>query len=258
MSTSKKLKPRPWAIIIPIVFGALVLSTYFTLGREIYWTVIAIVVSLAAIVHFIVLLRTKNWGHLAMMLFYAFLVLASIGRDKSVLEPIGVVGAGVSSIFMFYAFITKKVYWRYSEILELAAKPVKKVEDGFTSRPFPAGEAQYTKEEIEGFATFMLQHVIAATYYEDDRIVLVIPKNMYLHLLYLQRNYRKDTYVSFGYDGNISVHIAKKDYSQYKDELTFDQLCLSLGNVFKEFLHLYQMGEGTKIIEKLNAVSKEK
>jgi len=73
-------------------------------------------------------------------------------------------------------------------------------------------------------------------------------------MLLLKRGYKKDTYVTFDFNGNVSVNIAKKDYQKYKEEFTFDQLCSSLGNLFIEFLELYLKGKSREIIDKLNAI----
>ena len=45
-------------------------------------------------------------------------------------------------------------------------------------------------------------------------------------------------------------------YEKFKDELTFDKLCQSLGDLFKEFFLLHQKGEEDKILEKLKSVKK--
>lgn len=148
--------------------------------------------------------------------------------------------AGTLFIAEILVLSSKRINWRYREILELAAKPVDESADGFTPRPFPAGEAQYTKEEIIGFTKFMIKHVIAYPFAEESRVVLVVPENMFAYMLLLKRGYEKDTYVTFDFRGNVSVNIAKKDYRKYKEEFTFDQLCSSLGNLFIEFLELYQ------------------
>jgi hypothetical protein len=155
---------------------------------------------------------------------------------------------------MIGVFISKKINWRYREILELAAKPVDGAADGFTPRPFPSGSADYKRQDVLDLAGFLKKYVIAYPSIEKDRIVFVIPRIMWTFILGIKRNYDNETYVAFSDSGHVSVRIAKPDYQAYKQELTFDQLCASLGNVFKEFMLLYRGGEKNKILEWLNSV----
>jgi len=250
----RKLKSNSWRIIITILIGMIVILGPLSFGERVFNIVISIVAGIAALAHLLLSLRTRNWGHLVVMLFYLFLSLVFQSCFPSGVRLLFSIGAGVFFFLMMYVLFTKKINWRYEEILELAARPIKKTEDGFTHRPFPAGETQYTRNEIMDFARFLLKNTIAVPFYEDNRVVMVIPANMFGHLLYLRRDYLKDTYVSFDFEGSISVHIAQKDYVRYKDEWTFDQLCQSLGDVFKRFLRSHQKGKGNTIIAQLNDI----
>ncbi len=58
---------------------------------------------------------------------------------------------------------------------------------------------------------------------------------------------QKVSYVSFNSEGKISVHISEHDFKRYKEQLTFDQLCASLGDVFKRFLEYYKKGNEARI-----------
>jgi len=252
---ARKLKSNSWRIIITILISVIVVLGPLSFGERAFGIVISMVAGMAALVHLLLSVRTRNWGHLVVMLFYSFLSLVFQSCFPSELRLVFSLGAGVFFILMMYVLFTKKINWRYEEILELAARPIKKTEDGFTHRPFPAGETQYARNEVMDFAKFLLKNIIAVPYYEDNRVVMVIPANMFRHLLYLRRDYLEDTYVSFDFEGSISVHIAQKDYLRYKDEWTFDQLCQSLGDVFKRFLCLHQRGEGHIVIAQLNDIS---
>jgi hypothetical protein len=48
------------------------------------------------------------------------------------------------------------------------------------------------------------------------------------------------------------VHIAQKDYLDYREPLAFDQLCTSLGQVFIAFFELYNKGEGVRVIDRMD------
>lgn len=148
--------------------------------------------------------------------------------------------------FYFYLVsIDIKYNTHYRQILELAAKPVNEAGDGFTPRPFPAGEIHFSQDEISGFAEFLKKQRIALPFFEESGVTLII-RDYEKHLL-KKPVLENDSYISFAYDGSVTVKISKKDYQKYKDELTFDQLCESLGNIFKTFLKYFREGEKEKI-----------
>jgi hypothetical protein len=145
----------------------------------------------------------------------------------------------------------KRVATHSRQIFELAARPVENAEDGFTARPYPAGKAQYSKDEVIGFAKYLHKNLIARSQIEDDKVIIAISiSGNTLAMTDLQNS----SYVSFDYDGNISVLMMKSDYEQYKDKLSFDQLCESLANTFIRFLGYYQNGAGEKILASIAAV----
>jgi hypothetical protein len=89
---------------------------------------------------------------------------------------------------------------------------------------------------------------------EHDRIVLVVSENMLPRLLGLKQGYIESTIVSFGFDGKVSVRIAKKDYGRYREELTFDELCRSFAALFGEFLDLHRQGSAKQILRRLDGL----
>lgn len=258
MKYSAKLKSDSSAMIIfSVVCVAILIASRVIFGEKGFHNVLWVIASVFAILHFIVLLRTRNWGHSIAMLFYLFLASTFLTLSfypHRLLTPFFAAGGLVLFVPFMYVLITNRIRWRQWEILELAARPVNETDDGFTPRPFPAGEAKYTRQEIIGLAKFMLKHVIIFPHFEQNRTVFVVPENMFKHLLFLRRGYENDTYVSFDFDGNVSVSITRRDYQKYREELTFDQLCDSLGNLFKQFLELYQDGQKDKIIDRLNTL----
>jgi hypothetical protein len=70
----------------------------------------------------------------------------------------------------------------------------------------------------------------------------------------LKKDYLDDTWVAIDYDGNVTVNIIEKDYLLFKQDLDFDQLCQSLGNVITEFLELSKQGQNSQIIDRMNAL----
>jgi hypothetical protein len=74
------------------------------------------------------------------------------------------------------------------------------------------------------------------------------------YLLGLKKDYLDDTWVAIDYDGNVTVNIIEKDYLLFKQDLDFDQLCQSMGNVIAEFLELSKQGQNSQIIDRMNAL----
>ena len=87
-------------------------------------------------------------------------------------------------------------------------------------------------------------------------MILVVSIDKSLDILWKRKNYTDSTYVLFEEDGKVEVNISEKDYKKYKDELTFDQLCASLGNMFIEFLNLFRENNSGEIIKRLNQAGK--
>jgi len=256
MSTTKKLKPtQKWMIVFTAVLLAAVIVARIFFGEEgFYWALGSVQVLMAGI-HLLVLLQTRNPVYLITVSFYVFLALVFI-------PPLGghpwrlffAIAGAVLLILHTFVLISKQINWRYREILELAARPVEGAADGFTSRPYPSGSAEFSREDARGLARFLLKYVIAYPVFETDRVVLIIPRYMWSYLIFFKRKYDNETYIAFTDSGQVSVRIARPDYQAYKEELTFDQLCASLGDLFKQFMGKYRQGEAGAIIERLNSV----
>jgi hypothetical protein len=131
----------------------------------------------------------------------------------------------------------------------MAAMPVKDTTDGYTDRPYPAGKFSASKDEITGFAKYLNKNLIATSSIEEDKVMLVFSNGFFQYIPFMRVNPQKETYISLYYSGDIDVHIAKKDYRKYRDELTFDQLCTSFGNIILTLLNYYKKGNCEKIKE---------
>ena len=138
-------------------------------------------------------------------------------------------------------------------MLELAAMPVKHKQNGFTERPLPSGKINGTQEEVDAFALFLQKHLIAMPHVENSETFFSLTST-YSKQIGLKRGYKDESWVSFGQNGKVNVFIPKRDYLQYKDAFSFDQLCTNLGNLFVEFFELYRQGDGVRIIDRLNAL----
>ena len=178
------------------------------------------------------LMKTKNYAFIIQFLYLVLLALWCFqlsadyhrGRD---LHSRNTALIGLTVIFflgwLIYLSYNKKLKWKGREILEIAALPVVEGGDGFTERPRPMGQVPYTKEDLLGFAEFLMH-----------------------------KNYRQQTWISFGFDGHISSHVSRSDYLKFRNALSFDQLCDSLGRTFIGFLELYLEGNESRIIDRLN------
>ncbi|GAB4380727.1 MAG: hypothetical protein Kow0042_30990 [Calditrichia bacterium] len=251
-----KLKPLNewWVGLLYIGNGVLLLLAALFGFWDFYLKFLGTLFLLVAAIRVFISFRMGNYAYLAGALHYsviAFLCFAITGENKALITAL--MGIFFFTLFLNVAmFVSRKVKWRWREVLELAAYPVKDTKNGFTTRPKPTGKADYSREDILAFAGFLAKHLIAIPYVEKEKVALVITKKRLKHLLNLKNDYSDETYISFDFKGNVTVNITKQDYLQYKDALTFDQLTDSMGNLFIEFLELFKKGEAVRIIDRMN------
>jgi len=157
-------------------------------------------------------------------------------------------------LWVIYLLLTKRTKWRGRDIMEAAAENVDEGEFTYTPRPRPAGKLNAGKEELLYFAQYLKRNLIALPYYDNDKILLVLVKmgEEYGVLYGPNINYRERTWISVDFEGNVAVNISKEYYLDFKENLSFDQLCASLGNLFTRFYEYYKNGEEIRIIDHLN------
>jgi len=258
MKNENKLKPFSTykivaSIIICLISVGGLIWIRISYGEDPTFLVGAYLNFITALWFLFLAVRTKNLFFIFTFLFLFFLVIANFTRvffSESVGEYF-LLGVLVFGICTLYVFVTKKIKSRDREILELAAKPVNETNDGFTPRPYVSGQIEFSQNEINLFSNFLLKHLIALPYREENKMVLLLEYSS-LHLLFLKWNYSGFTHITFQNDGTIVVYISKKSYLRYKDELTFDQLCESLGDLFKGFFDLFKNGNEHEIIKTMN------
>ncbi len=158
------------------------------------------------------------------------------------------------TIWLFYLYFQRKAKWKGREVFELASKSVETTLNGFTERPHYSGKAGYSAGQLKEFAGFLKKNLIAMPFYEEKQVVLVpVKMSDEFSFIFNPFNFRMNhTWIAFDFDGNVSVSISKKDYLDYREELTFDQLCSNLGMLFIEFLEYFKKGEAEKIVDKLD------
>ncbi|MFH1945364.1 MAG: hypothetical protein ABIJ35_06525 [Acidobacteriota bacterium] len=260
MENAVKIKPiQIWmTVFTSILIGAMIFGRIFFGPPGFDWTFGSAQILMAAI-HLIVLLRTRNWIYLIPTGMYTLWWLTFFPPFAGL--SMHTAFAIASSLFLaafIWLLCSKRINWRYKEILQLAAEPVTGMTNGFTPRPFPTGSAPFTREDAISLARRLKRNIIAFPFIEPDRVVFVIPEYMWAYMLFFKKSYERDTYVAFSNSGQVTVRMAKKDYQKYSKELTFDQLCVSLGDLFKRFMEWHRAGEPKKIFALLNSAGKGK
>ena len=194
--------------------------------------------------------------YLASVGLYALSAPPSWGHGSTEMTRLLALVAGASAAWLAWIFFAKRLKFRGRELLELAALPVKPDPDGFTERPRPSGHVEATPKEILAFAEFLHRTHIAWAYREAGRVVLVPVRRLGYAYLYGWNvpGYKDQTWVAIDFDGQVSAHVSREDYLDYREELSLDELCESLGRLFIEMLDQYKRGEGRAILDRLDAL----
>jgi len=256
---SRKLKPDKSVIFrffMTIFLGAAALTFIIVVldagswgpGLHTFDYGLMVFYSLLGLVYLILYFKTKNRVYLvlgcALLLFIPY-ILTSQSSYSNFRSSFYIIWGG---LFLIGGPVRRRFNPHFRQVLELAARPVDELHNGFTPRPFPAGRWKYSKEEIINFGKFMMKHWITTTYFGPEHVILVIGGFSWRYFFFGKPNLQKLTCVSFDFAGNVSVNITQTDYLKFRDQLTFDQLCASLGNLIKSFLMDYQMNEESKIL----------
>jgi hypothetical protein len=157
-------------------------------------------------------------------------------------------------LWAIYLLLTKRAKWRGRDIMEAAAENVDAGEFTYTPRPRPVGKLEAGKEEILSFARYLKKYLVVMPYYNQEKVLLVLVKmgEEFGVLFGPNINYWNRTWISIDFNGNVAVNISKEYYLDFKENLSFDQLCESLGNLFIRFYEHYKKGEEIRIIDHLN------
>jgi hypothetical protein len=260
----RKLKPdRSVTGLLPAFISVAIFAlTSVIFDLTVGLSVLGVLIGLYALYSFIAYLKTNNWAFIIASLYQLSLALLIWSQSRAIklgdlrLTRFFLVSMVFFLVWMVYLAINKKLKWRGREILEMAAEPVDETADGYTARPLSTGKIEYSQRDIIAFADFARQNLIAITYIEKDKVALVPVKmgEEFNAVLGLRSDYTQATWVAFDHQGNVSVNISRKDYLNYKENLSFDQLCASLSELFVEFLEMFTRGEGVRIIDRMDAV----
>ena len=264
MYTIHKLKPdRSITGFIPAfsaAIGMALIGIFF--GLKAAFIFVAIFYWVISLYTFIGFLRTSNANFIIPSLFQFFAGLVAYTfepKSSGNAPPFLAFAVLLTMVFLVWVILlaaTKKIKWRGREILEMAAAPVEDTSNGYTPRPLPSGKTEFSEEQIMEFAKFSRRNLIAVSYVGKDKVVFV-PVMMgreFGFIMGLKNDYTDETWVSFDFDGNVTVNISHRDYLEFTEALSFDQLCASLGNLFIDFIETYQRGEGVRIIDRMDAI----
>ncbi len=265
MYTINKLKPdRSVNGLIPAIAalsGGVILWIFWSI--EAGFTFIALFFWAYAAYSLTTFVRTHNPGFLVACAYQVFggLMVYSSPTIRYQPRPPFFMFSAFATVFtlvwLFSLVATKRIKWRGREVLELAAAGVEDSGDGYTSRPLPAGKTGLSRDQIMAFTEFARRNLIAVPYVGKDQVVFV-PVMMgreFGFILGLKADYSDETWVSFDFEGQVSVNISHRDYLHYKEAFSFDQLCQSLGDLFVGFVETFERGEGVRIIDRLDAVN---
>jgi hypothetical protein len=248
MTLVRKLKPDRsigGAIVpisLPIIFALTAVIFEFSTALKVG----AALMLLFGLFYIYMLLRTGNLHLLAIVLeaiFFAFMFWLlseqyTFGKwdQQAVYQVAFLTGVITFGILLIFFGMNRRLQWRGREIFELV------------------GRVEYSLHELRGFARFAAKHMMALPYISNKNITLV-PLTMgdeFFRLLGLLGDYRDATWINFDVDGEVSIHIAQKDYLEYREPLAFDNLCQSFGQLFIDFLDLYCKGEGIRAVGRMD------
>jgi len=203
---------------------------------------------------FIQLCRYKLWTNLILgilmgtgsFLSMAHYVFPFIGMEVYVCSILAVI---------LYIIIQWRVLYSHEKfeanarrLFKLAAELIDEQSDGFTERPYSAGQVEADRDELLGFARFLNGKLVARSYYMDHNIYLAFSMNKSL----LKVNHPSEvSYVAINDAGELTVRISEEDYRRYRTTLSFDQVCASLAKVFIRFLDYYCVGNEMRILTEL-------
>lgn len=240
-----------WIIMAPLLFVVILL---FGFG----FLLIVPIGLVYGITNLILFIQSRNWGYIIMSIFFLLTsALAVTLAFHRYIDPAWILTFAITWVTglgaIIYMGLNRNIKWWSYEILELAARPVEEVRDGYTTRPLPVGKIAYQRDVMRKFVQFIRRNLIAIPVIESDKIVFLIAHTRF-KMLTAGHYYSQETYICFHDTGNVTVNIAQEDYQKYHDTYAFDQLCEHLGRLFIDFYNHYEKGEKEMIMNKLKTI----
>jgi len=174
---------------------------------------------------------------------------------KTFYIQVGVMFGFILMLFPVSIYYKSKLRNHYRKIFELGAQSVAETNEGFTTRPYPAGKIAYSREELEGFASFLKRNQIVLPQIREDGVLLQIATEF----MGSSKKEMKDmSYVFFQDTGEFSVNISKNDYEKFREKLSFDELCNSISSLFIDFMDQYKNGQKEEILKVLESMDSKR
>ena len=219
-------------------------AMYFFLGTSFIHQFIFWVSAFAALCHALFFLRLKNPAYLFLALFYALLSFTFISLQlnlRRLTVPLVVINV---IFFVIHAriLIRKQVRWRNGDYFKKAVLlhngKTKKIEKGGDPRALNLKRSLLNKA-----ALFFEKSGIMICRRSEDRIVFIIPRNMFAAVVVPFRVLQKYSNISVDSDGTVRVFLSPEDYLQYQDVLSFEEFRVALKNFFLALMNLFEAGD---------------
>ncbi len=135
-------------------------------------------------------------------------------------------------------------------LFRLASERIYRTDNGYTGRPYSGGRVECSRDELLGFVRFLHGNYIVRPFYYESYVCLSFSMNTSLIVIH---EGKEVSHVIIGYDGTVTVKLSDKDYRDYRERLSFDQLCASLAGIFTRFLDYYKEGLESRIMIELKS-----
>lgn len=135
-------------------------------------------------------------------------------------------------------------------LFRLASERIFQTDDGYTGRTFSGGKIECTRDELLEFVRYLHGNYIIRPFYYENQVCLTFSMNNSLLVI---KEEREVSHAIIGYDGNLTIKVAEKDYRDYRERLSFNQLCISLTEIVVRFMDYYQKGLESRIMIELKS-----
>jgi len=202
-------------------------------------------------------LRSGLWVHLALGILIGTCTWHSMAVYKTEIFSAASYLIHFMLLVMFIVFTWSLLFGHDKfesnarRLFKLASESIVEVSAGYTDRPYSAGKSSISNDDLIGFARFMKNRRIAMPHHSEQGLYLMFSMGRSV-LTHPEPNAL--SYVLFGRSGDLSIHVSEFDYKQYKQKVTFDQLCNSLAKVFNRFSEYYVNGNEGRIVDELKEV----
>ena len=239
----------PIALVLTYIFA---LSEFTLVGKPIY--------SIIFFGSFFIIIGALQYIRYRMMVYLFLGILAGTSTwhslsyfffpDKPAISNLIHILVVVLFIILFWSRLSaqERLVNNARRLFKLASGLINEANGGFTERPYSIGKVDISDAELKGFLNFMEGKFVLKAFVNDK--VYHFGFSMGVSPLVVS-DPLKISYVRIDGEGNLSVSISSFDYSQYKEKLSFDQLCQSMAEVFERFIEYYKEGREERIINEI-------